>query len=74
VKICFFCGESIVGPHEQHHITPRRYVKGKHQANLAPAHPSCHRRFHRNHDDPKWRLWEFRQAMTPINYGENIFA
>jgi 5-methylcytosine-specific restriction endonuclease McrA len=74
VKHCYFCGEAITGPCERHHITPKRYVRNSHQANIAPAHPECHRKAHHLYDDPRWKLWEFRKEMEPLNYLQGIFA
>jgi hypothetical protein len=74
---CYFCGREIVGRVERHHIIPKRYYqRGSNHSpdNLADAHHDCHLSFHKEYDNPHWKLKEFRRYVGSINYGLGIFA
>ena len=77
---CYFCGEPLDierRPIDRHHRIPRRYFRRKQDAdagNIVPSHTSCHRRFHREVDNPKEPHREFLTRMRPLNFGHLIFA
>lgn len=77
VRICWLCGEEIIGKSERHHVKPRRYFKRRddhRRDNLVKVHTECHRRFHKEVEDCRWKWWEFEKNLAPINFGEGVFA
>lgn len=74
---CFFCGKLITGKAQKHHIRPKRlYRKGEDHKrhNLAPCHPECHLTWHREHDNPRLKRWQWEREFERIDFGEGIFA
>lgn len=77
VRLCFFCGNPIEGKAERHHVKPRRYFRhgaDHRRDNIVKVHTECHRRFHKEVEDCRWKWWQFREALEPLNYGEGVFA
>ena len=74
---CFFCHQPIQGKAENHHRICRRYFrKGSdhRKGNIVKVHPECHRRFHFEVENPRWKFWQFKKEMEPIKFGEGVFA
>lgn len=77
MKTCFFCHQPIEGKAEKHHRTPRRYFRkgeGHRRGNTFNCHPSCHRRFHFEYDNPKLSLQGFLRVFEPLNFGDGLFT
>lgn len=73
---CWFCGRTVKGKPEMHHLIPKRYFKpgeNHRQGNLVPVCPSCHRRFHRRLDNPALSREEFFDTFGP-SLGEGVFS
>ena len=74
---CFFCGEPNGGKLSKHHVRPRRFYKrgeNHKKDNLAPSHSECHQEWHRKHDNPRLKWWQWEREVAPQKFGENVFA
>ena len=77
MKTCFFCGKPIEGKASKHHVRPRRFYRqgeDHKRGNLRPSHFDCHQTWHRKHDKPRLKWWQWQREFAPLNFGENIFA
>lgn len=76
-KVCFFCGKHIRGKHEKHHVKPKRYFRrgsNHRRGNIVKVHSECHCRLHHEVENCRWKWWQFKGALEPLNRGEGGFA
>jgi hypothetical protein len=70
---CFFCGRPVNKGKgvNKHHVIPKRYGV---PTPIHLAHETCHRRAHMELDNPRWSWKEFESRLSPLKFGEGIYA